>query len=150
MSTLVGKDCKVAIGSHQILGLGTWSMPGISTDQLEDTEFGDNWKTFKFGLKDGGDVTFAGLGRPDDETGQQALMDANLEATELSNLRLFCDNTSYYEPCQTTGYFSPYNTTGASTKLSYANITAYSIDSDKSGLVNISFTAKVSGVMVLV
>jgi len=150
MSTLVGKNCKVTLGATQVLGIGTWAMPGISTDQLEDTEFGDNWKTFQFGLKDGGDITFTGLARPDDETGQQALMDANLEATQLTNLRLYVDNTSYYEPCQTTGYFSPYNTTGASTKLSYVNVTAYSVDSDKSGLVNISFTCKVSGVMVLV
>jgi len=50
---------------------------------------------------------------------------------------------------QTTGYFSPYNTTGADTQLSHVNVTAYNISADKSGLMKVDFTAKVSGVMVL-
>jgi len=144
-----GKDCKVAIGTASVIGMGTWNLNGISSEEFENSEFGDNWKTYEFGMKDGGSVTFNGLYKPTDETGQQALLDANLENTDLTTLRLYIDNTSYFEPCQTTGYFSPYNTTGASTKLSHVNVTALDISADKSGLMQISFTCRVSGVMVL-
>jgi len=101
-------------------------------------------------MKDGGTVAFSGLFKPTDETGQQALLDANLENTDITTMRLYIDNTSYFVPCQTTGYFSPYNTTGASTKLSHVNVTSFNVNADKSGLMQIDFSCKVSGVMVLV
>jgi len=95
-----GKDCKVSLGATQVLGMGTWDLNGITSEQFDNSEFGDNWKTFLFGMKDGGQVTFSGLYKPSDETGQQPLMDANLENTDITTLRLYVDNTSYFEPCQ--------------------------------------------------
>ena len=145
-----GKNCKVALGTYQVLGLGTWSINGISSEQFDNSEFGDNWKTYLFGMKDGGNVSVSGLFKPADETGQEELRLANLENTDISNLRLYVDNTSYFEPCQTTGYFSPFNTTGADTQLSYVNVTSYNAKADKSGLLQTDFTCKVSGCMVLV
>ena len=150
MATKIGKDCAVKLAANSVVGMGTWSLSGISSDQLEDTEFGDSWKTFKFGLKDGGQVTFNGLYDPADTTGQEVLKAANLDNTDITNLRLYVDNTSYYEPCQTTGYWSPSDTTGNPTVLSHVNITAYDISADKSGLMQSSFTAKISGCMVLI
>jgi len=88
---------------------------------------------------------------PADTTGQQALMKANLDNTDLTSLRLYVDNTSYYEPCQTTSYFAPGSlSTGQDTVYSYVNITSYDIGMDKAGLGTVSFTGKVSGVMVLI
>jgi hypothetical protein len=101
-------------------------------------------------MKDGGQLTFNGHYDPDDTTGQQALQQANLYNSDLTNLRFYIDNTSYFEPCQTTGYFSPNLTTGAPTKLSHVNITAFNVSMDKAGVGAIDFTADVSGVMVLV
>ena len=150
MATKLGKDCKVALGTASVVGMGTWNLSGITSDSLEDTEFGDQWKTFKFGMKDGGQVTFNGLFDPADTTGQEVLKAANLDNTNITNLRLYVDNTSYYEPCQTTGYWSPSDTTGNPTVLSHVNITSYDVSADKSGLMQTSFTAKVSGCMVLV
>jgi hypothetical protein len=150
MAARVGKNCKVTLGSAQVLGIGTWKLSGISLDELDDTEFGATWKSFQFGLKDGGQISFDGFARPEDTTGQEILRTANLEATNITTLRLYLDATSYFVPCQTTGYFSPTNTTGAGTRASYVNITSYDISVDKSGLASISFTAKVSGVMALV
>lgn len=149
MSKKVGKDAKVALGTDKILGIGTWSMDGISTEEFDSSEFGDTWKTFEYGMKDGGTVSFNGHYDPADTTGQQALQQANLYNSALTNLRLYIDNTSYFEPCQTTGYFSPTLTTGAPTQLSSVKITSLSIKTDKSGLESIDFTGKVSGVMVL-
>ena len=150
MAIKVGKDCKVTLGSDTIVGMGTWSVSGITADQLESSAFGDNWKTYEFGMKDGGTISFNGLYDPADTTGQEELMQANIENTDITTLRLYVDNTSYLEPCQTTGYFSPSTTTGNDTELSHVNVTSYDINSDKSGLMSVSFMAKVSGVMVLV
>lgn len=145
-----GKDCKVTLGTNTIVGMGTWNLSGITADQMDASAFGDNWKKFEFGMKDGGQVTFSGLYDPADVTGQEALQVANVENSDISNLRLYVDNTSYYAPCATTGYFSPNDTTGNATVKSWVNITSFNIKADKSGLMAIDFTAKVSGLMVLV
>jgi len=151
MAVKVGHLGKVALGASTIVAMGTWSMTGITADQMESSAFGDNWKTYEFGMKDGGQITFNGFLDPADTTGQQALQKANIDNTDLTSLRLYADNTSYYTPCQTTGYFAPGSlSTGQSTILSHVNITSYDIGMDKSGLGTISFTAKVSGVMVLI
>jgi len=151
MAVKVGYKGKVALGADTIVGMGTWSMSGITADQMESSDFGDNWKQYEFGMKDGGQVSFDGLLDPADTTGQQALQKANLDNTDLTSLRLYIDNTSYYEPCQSTGYFAPGSlSTGQDTIYSYVNVTSYDIGLDKSGLGTISFTGKVSGVMVLI
>jgi len=145
----IGKDCCIKIGSTKMVGMGTWKLDGITADQIETTAFTDNWKGFKFGAKDGGTISFSGLFDPTDTTGQVAMMLANMQNSELKNLYLYVDSTSWYEPCQTSGYFSPSNTTGWDTIKSYVNITSYNVSADKAGMVQIDFTGKVSGVMVL-
>lgn len=145
-----GKDAKVALGSNTITKMGTWSLDGIQAEEFDASAFGDTWKKFEYGMKDGGSITFNGHYDPTDTNGQQALQQANLYNSALTNLRLYIDNTSYFEPCQTTGYFSPNLTTGAPTQLSDVKIKSLKIDADKSGLEKISFTGKVSGCMVLV
>jgi hypothetical protein len=151
MAFKVGRDCKVTLGTSTIVGMGMWSMDGISADQLETTSFGDYWKKYEFGINDGGNISFGGLADPADVTGQVILQAANLNKSDITNMRLYVDSTSYYEPCQTTGYFAPGAfSTGYETIKSHVNITSYSVKSDKSGLVSIDFQAKVSGVMVLV
>lgn len=145
-----GKDCKVTLGANTIVGMGTWAITGITADQMDSSAFNDNWKTFEFGMKDGGTVTFSGLFDAADTTGREALQLANLENTDVTTLRLYIDDTSYYEPCQTTGYHSPTDTTGADTITSHVNVTSFNLNADKADLVKIDFSCKVSGVMVLV
>ena len=150
MAKRVGKDCKVALGSNIVSEMGTLTLDGIVTDQMDASAFGDGWKEFMYGMKDGGSVNFNGWFDPDDTQGQEQLVLANLYNSALTNLRVYIDNTSYYEPCQTTYYFSPTVTTGAPTKLSSVTITSLNINGDKAGIMTASFTGKVSGVMVLV
>jgi len=151
MAVKVGHLGKVTLGASTIVGMGTWSLSGITADQMESSAFGQNWKTYEFGMKDGGQISFNGFLDPADVTGQTALQRANIENTDLTSLRLYVDNTSYYEPCQTTYYFAPNSlSTGNDTILSNVNITSYDISMDKAGLATISFTAKVSGLMVLI
>ena len=146
-----GLHCKVTLGASTILGMGTWSVDGIQSDSLETTELGQAWKTFQFGLNDGGNLSFSGLFDPADVTGQNALRAANLTKLNITTLRLYVDNTSYFEPCRTTGYFGPGAlSTGYDTFLSYVNVTSYNVKADKSGLLMTDFQAKISGCMVLV
>lgn len=150
MGAKPGKDAKVSLGSTKVLGLGTWNMDGFTPDQLDDTEFGDEYETYMLGLKRGGNISFNGYFDPTNQTGQQALIEKHDADTNITDLRLYIDNTSYFEPCQTTGYLSPYKTTGANTPVSHVNVLSYSINTDKGALAQINFTARVSGVMVLV
>jgi len=150
MSKRIGKRGKVTVGASTVVGIGTWSINGIQADQIDASALGDEWKQYEFGMKDGGDVSFNGHFDPDDSTGQAKVYEANLYNSHLEDLRFYIDSTSYFEPCQTTGYFSPTLTTGAPTCKSSVTITSYQIQKDKGGLDSVSFSGKVSGVMVLV
>jgi hypothetical protein len=151
MGKCVGKDCAVKLGTNAVTYMGTWSLSGTSVDQLDTSAFGDTWKQYSFGLKDGGQISFAGFYDPADTTGQNALRFGNAQNSALTTLRLYVNSVSYYEPCATTSYFSPAITnTGSTPGLSSVYITSFDISADKSGMVNVSFTAKVSGVMVLI
>lgn len=148
MAKKVGYLCAVKLGTAKVQGMGTWSLEGITADQMETTEFGNNWKTYEFGQKDGGTLSFSGLADPADTTGQEALMYGNVQNTDITDLRLYVDSTSYWCPCQTTGYWSPTTTTGADTILSAVNVSSFSLKADKAGMLTIDFSAKISGCMV--
>jgi len=145
-----GKYCEVQLGTAKISGMGTWTLNGVSLAQLDETEFGDNWMHFSFGLGDGGTLSFNGIYDPDDSTGVESLQQKNMNGTNITDIKMFIDSTSYYEPCQTTGYFSPNSTSGNDSEPSHVNVTSWDINVDKAGLAQISFQAKVSGCMVLV
>ena len=102
MGLKVGRDAAVKLGASTIVGQGTWSMNGITLDQLESTSFGDSWKKFVLGMRDGGTLGFNGFYDPADTTGQEALLNYQINGTEVTSLRMYIDNTSYWEPCQTT------------------------------------------------
>ena len=150
MSVRVGKDCKVTLGSATVVAIGNWSIDGQSRQEIDSTSFGDDYTTYELGVIESGTISFSGHLDPDDTTGQLAVVEAWDAVTELTDLRLYIDNTSYYHPCATTGYLHPSKTTGANTKVSSARITTANPSVDKGGLVAIDFAAKVSGAMVLV
>lgn len=139
MGAIFGKYGKVTIGTsaNKVQLMGTWNMPGVTSDQLEDTEFGSEWKTFKMGLKDGGQITFSGLYDPTDTNGQTILRTYNADNTEITDFRLYIDNTSYWIPTTTN-------------PTSYVQVTAWEVGLDKAQLGTASFTVKVSGKMELI
>ena len=146
---IVGKDAKVSLGANTVVGIGIWTIDGITTEEFDASAFGDEWKLFEYGMKDGGTISFNGHYQPTDTTGQDMLLQANLYNSALTNIRLYINNTSYFEPCQSTGWFSPgAYSTGMPTVASNVRITTFNIGMDKSGLGTISFTGKVSGLMV--
>ena len=149
MSKRLGKNCSVKIGGNKIAGMGQMNINGVSVDQIEVTAMGDSWKSFMFGLKDGGEVTFSGFFDPDDSTGQNLVRLGNVLSSSLTDINFFIDNTSFYNPCQTTGYWDPSNTSNMPTQMSYATITKWDVKFDKSGVGTCDFTAKISGCLVL-
>jgi hypothetical protein len=149
MAVVIGKNGKVALGSTTIVGMGTWSLGGITTDEFDASAFGDNWKQYAYGMKDGGTISFNGHYDPTDTNGQEALRVAQNNNDALTSMRLYINNTSYFEPCQTTGFFAPGALSVSQDTLpSSIRITSVDIGLDKGGLGTISFQAKVSGCMV--
>ena len=117
-----GANCKVTLGSTTILGVGNWNLSGITVDQYETSAFGDTWKQFISGLKDGGQITFSGVYDPADSTGQDQMRTYAHDQTQLTSIRLYVDNTSYYTPTTTN-------------PLSYVTVSNYSITADKGDAV---------------
>jgi hypothetical protein len=136
MAKTTGKVCKVALGSTKVLAIGSWDVPGITTDLLESTELGDEWKTSLPGLKDGGEISFSGFFDKADSTGQKVLRDANLYGSALTDVRFYVDSVSYFVPTTTNPASSVY-------------ITKWGVKADKGSLVEASFTAKISGAIEL-
>lgn len=136
MSFKVGKTVAgVKYNGTKIAGMGTFSLSGFSRETLEDTEFGDDVKTYLFGMGDGGTVSFSGLYDPDDTTGQVAF-DALCAAgtsigTGTSGLAFYIDASSYWS-------LSGSGATMLPTK-------SHSVSLDKNGLGQITFEAKISG-----
>jgi hypothetical protein len=150
MGFKVGYLGKVTIGATKVLGIGKWEYAAPSAEEHDAGEFGDNWEKILLGIKKGGSISFSGLLDPADSTGQEVIELAAVENTQVTNMRFYIDNTSYYEACRTTGYFSPFNTTGKSTILSYIQLNPPTIGTDKNGVATASFSGRVSGLLVLI
>lgn len=136
MSFKVGRSCKVAIGSNKVSGMGTVTLSGVESDLLDKTEFGDTWKQWEVGLKDGGELTFEGLFDPDDTNGQEYLRSANENNTEVTDIRFYVDANSYYIPATTN-------------PSSHVKITRWEVNTAVNEMVRTSFTCKISGKMEL-
>ena len=142
-----GKDCKVTLGATNVLGMGTWALPGLTSTELDDTEFGDQYRQFVFGVRDSGTCTFSGLYKKDDTTGQDELRSAQLNDTEITDIRFYVDSVSYYTPNSTTaaGGGLP-----AESPVSHVNVTGVNISAAMGDLMKIDFTCRISGVMRLI
>ena len=55
-----GFEGKVTLGANTVLGMGVWTHDGFTAEMLDDTEFGDKYDDFLYGLIHCGKVTFNG------------------------------------------------------------------------------------------
>jgi len=133
---LVGKNSKFALGANKVSLMGQWSMSGVSVDLLDNSEFGDDYKQFLIGQKDGGEISISGFYDSTDSNGQEALIAANLADTQLTDVRCYIDGTSYWIP-------------KTSSPASYCLVTAWNVEASLTGLVTASLTLKISGAMEL-
>jgi hypothetical protein len=147
----IGKNFRIGfVGANKVVAIGTVTVPGVTTDQIDVSAMGDSFKSFMFGLKDGGELVFSGSWDPDDTAGQEFLRASNLAASPLTNLAIYIDNTSYLVACQTTGYFNENLSSGQLTQASYFTVTKINIKADVKGIAQVDFTAKLSGCLALV
>ena len=141
MAAIAGKNTMVTFGANnrRITGLGTWRLTGMSTDLIEVSEFCVDWKDWLFGLKDGGEVSFNGYFNRSC-TSQLALMDLNMTGACVTSLRFHLSCVS-----SAGGYFLPMTITPFTN--SCIRITSWEVTSEKAGLVEVSFTGKIIGLM---
>jgi hypothetical protein len=144
----VGICMKVTIGDDKILGMGTWSISGGAYAQLDDTEFCDYDEQILRGLRTAADVTFAGNYKKDDVSGQDLIRDAYWLKSDLTDLRFYVDDTSYYTPNSTTaeGGGLPANSVVSHIKI----MAEPTITVDKGDLAKIEFSGKIVGAMRLI
>ena len=146
--SLPGRDCKVTLGDYIILGLGTWTITGGNFAELDDTAFGDESMQTLRGLRTGGTVTFSGNYKKDDVTGQDMIKAAYWAKSDITDIRFYVDDTSYYTPNNTTaaGGGLP-----AETDISHIKIfTEPTITVDMGNLAKTDFTGKIEGAMRLI
>ena len=130
-----GKLAKVTYVGATIAGMGTWNLSGFTRETLDDSEFTDDIKTMVFGLGDGGTVEFAGYFDPDDTAGQIALNALIVAGTVVtSTLRFYVDAASYWT---------------VASGSSFLITKGQAVTMDKNGLGQCSFSAKISGTMVI-
>lgn len=137
LGAVAGMNAKVTLGTTTVLGIGSWSMSGLTVDLLETTSFGDTAKQFITGLMDYGEVTFGGIYDLSNAGGQSTLISAMMNNSKIPDLRLYINSVSSWVP----------NVTGLS--AAGVLITSVTIGQDKSGLGTIEFTGKYTGPVVL-
>ena len=141
MAAIAGKNTMVTLGAHsrRITGLGTWRITGMSTDLIEVSEFCVDWKDWLCGLKDGGEVSFNGYFNASC-TSQLTLFDYNKDCTCLTDLNFFLS-------CTTTSAQRFFPMTQDPFTNSCIRITSWEVSADKAGLVEVSFTGKICGLL---
>jgi predicted secreted protein len=92
MAGLAGKDGSLVIGSDTMTEVQSWSLD-VSTDMLEDTALGDEWKTNVAGLSEwSGSAEVSWLMS---DTAQVAVQNAFLNKTTVTG-KFYTNASNYY------------------------------------------------------
>lgn len=136
MAVMVGKDARVTLNTSA-LGMGTWTISQPGPDLIEKTKFGDDWKGYVAGVRDGGTVSFSGNFNWSNAMQQKMIANfsSGVSLTTGSSFRCYMSTDA--------------GTTGAGHfKFSTGTegiIQSFNAGQDKSGLGSIDFTIKLSG-----
>ncbi len=126
-----GKGGKAMYGSVVIANIKEWSISGFSISPADITAFGDTIK--KYTVADAGEpgtVSFSGNYDPADTAGQLALSTVCKAGTELTNLYLYANTSTYW---------------GVAAGGAIIVTKADAVTLARSGVGTISFEGKVSG-----
>ena len=138
----VGRNCKVTIGfgiTEAVLGMGTWEIGGMSAAVISGDAFGSTWEEVELGVFSSGTISFSGLYKKDDSTGQNAVRGAFYLRSAITDMRFYVDSVSYYRPNDSTAVGLNGVSTGS--PLGYINITTEpTITADKGDFMKISFS----------
>ena len=151
MGKITGQCAKITIGDVKLSGAFSWEMTGISAEEIEDTEFCDNFKNYQYGAKDGGTITINGYIDP--ESVEQDQLEALLvTGAEFTDLKIYMDKDEkwWWTPNQWPGYLNPSNALNMDTPLSSLIVTGQTISAEASGMIEANWTMRINGVMVKV
>jgi len=139
---------KVTMGANTILGITTASFGAGTYDLLDDTEFGDTWEQMVAGLFRDGTLDVSGKFKVDDTQGQDLLRAAFHYQSQITDIRFYVDNTSYYTPNSTTaaGGGLPANTPVSHVLITEEPTTSLTLND----LAQISFRGRIVGAMRLI
>ena len=125
------------IDADKIAGIGTWSIGANSYAKIDDTAFCDDDEKFKRGLRSAADVSFSGNYKSDDTAGQDIIVAAFWNRTNMTDLRFYIGSSS---GAVGYSYYAPNNSLIAGGKLpagipiSHIKImSAQAISADKTG-----------------
>ena len=130
MGAISGKGGRVLYGSVVVANINTWSMSGFTVATAEASAFGTDIK--KFLVSDAGDpgiISFSGNYDPTDSGGQAALAAICELGTELTNLYLYANTSTFWR-------------VGTSGVIIVTKADAVTLP--RSGIGSISFEGKVS------
>lgn len=96
MAILSGRDATIKVGTYVVAEQASWAMPGMTTDVLDLPVFGKNFKRKEFGVGDYGQIVCTGYYDITDTTGQMLLKSAWENKSDLDNLYIYVDDTSYW------------------------------------------------------
>ncbi len=98
MSALSGKNGKVMYGSEVVADMVEWSMSGWSFPIVKkDTAFTDTVMEYDIAEPgDPGTISFSGNYDPADTNGQLALHDICVAGTEITNLYLYANTSTFW------------------------------------------------------
>lgn len=140
------------IDADKILGMGAVSVSGGSVAEIDDTEFCDEFSSIRRGIKTGHNISFSGNKKLDDTNGQDAILLAYYNETDLTDLRIYPGTPtdglcgySYYAPNDSlvAGGGLPANMPISHIKL----MSEPTFTIDKGDLTKTEFTGKVQSVM---
>ena len=131
-----GHKVKVTIAANNILGMGVWSHTGYSRSLLDDTEFGDDYEDYLYGVMTGGKLNFSGKFKVDDTQGQDILRSYMVNEVSLTDIKFYVDSASYLTPNSTTAAGGGLL---AGEPLAHCKVESIDIEFDKSDLGTISF-----------
>lgn len=132
MASISGKGGKVLYGSVTVANITEWSMTGFTQEvTAEATPFASTVKKYiALNLGDPGKISFSGNYDPADSNGQQALATQCKAGTELTNLYLYTNTSTFWRVG-----------TGGAIIVTKCD----AVQLPRSGMGTISFEAQVSG-----
>jgi len=136
MATKSGRYHAIKKGTYTVSEQGHFDLD-MSSDEIDTTAFGSTWAKSDVGFKKWS-LSMSGYYDPTDTNGQAELETAYMGGTLVTDLSVYVDNTSYWEPDLTTDSDAG------------GRITSYKVSGDKAGVASFDMVLSGSGPITFV
>jgi hypothetical protein len=139
-TTLSGSFQKVTLGTSKVLGVGKYSISGLTRKTVDVSEFGVDIDIFEFGSADGGTISLTDVSYDPTDPQQTTLQTLAQNGTKMifsttSGIRFYINSTSWL-------------TVGTSGNILWTSVGR--VDADRNGAAKTSLEGKVSGAFMWV